>query len=69
MVHPRGANRVESVVPACDAAGATQPCWQIVPNAAECSDVAGNLAMDIDRGGNPPPPSDAVLEVRCAADE
>jgi hypothetical protein len=52
------------VVPACGEVS-PRPCWQLAPNEAECPDVAGNLAIGLDRGGVPLPP-DTVLEVRCA---
>ncbi|HVV84254.1 MAG TPA: vWA domain-containing protein [Kofleriaceae bacterium] len=66
VVDPDGADRRETVVPACtDTAGAA-PCWRIAPDPERCPAVPDQLAIEVVRGGTAPPVGTHV-EAQCLA--
>lgn len=67
VTNPNGANRMEAVIPACDANGGAIPCWRFEPNAMQCPTAPDNRSIVIDRGGASVA-DNTVLEVQCVTE-
>ena len=63
--NPYKANRVETIIPACDATMSAKPCWHIVEDTIGCTE-APNLAIKIER--TLIPPDDTHIIASCVTE-